>query len=395
MSDAVAARMVADVPVGAFLSGGIDSTTIVALMQRHASGPVHTFTVGFADRSFDESPEAAAVAAYLGDGPYGRPGRRCRGGRGDRPPSGHMGRALRRRLPDPHLPGQPGGVPGGHRVVVGRRRGRVVRRLQPARLARPCVGKGRHGAGRGPPDGRLGPGPHPARRGRESGPGHQRPAGRLAGAEPIQQGGQAGPGPLRLGPRGRLSGSDHPLGPTTSAGSGTTTRTHLATRSGHRSPRAGSRSRCSGSTWSAICPMTSSPSWIERPWPCPLRRGLRSSIERSSTWPGACRSMPSCGEARPNGCCARCSNAMYQRRSSNVRRWVSACPSDHGCVGSSPPGPNTCWTSDDCVPRGCWTQFPFAGPGTSTGRAGGTWATNSGTCWSSSRGSTGGCDALG
>ncbi len=66
LSDAVAARMVADVPVGAFLSGGIDSSTIVALMQQHASVPVRTFTVGFADRSFDESSEAAAVAAYLG-----------------------------------------------------------------------------------------------------------------------------------------------------------------------------------------------------------------------------------------------------------------------------------------------------------------------------------------
>src|SRR3984957_19287603 len=66
LSDAVAARMVADVPVGAFLSGGIDSSTIVALMQRHAAGSVRTFTVGFADRSFDESTEAAAVAAYLG-----------------------------------------------------------------------------------------------------------------------------------------------------------------------------------------------------------------------------------------------------------------------------------------------------------------------------------------
>jgi asparagine synthase (glutamine-hydrolysing) len=66
LSDAVAARTIADVPVGAFLSGGIDSSTIVALMQRHASAPVRTFTVGFADRSFDESSEAAAVAAHLG-----------------------------------------------------------------------------------------------------------------------------------------------------------------------------------------------------------------------------------------------------------------------------------------------------------------------------------------
>ena len=66
LSNAVAARMVADVPVGAFLSGGIDSSTIVALMQRHASAQVRTFTVGFTDRSFDESSEAAAVAAHLG-----------------------------------------------------------------------------------------------------------------------------------------------------------------------------------------------------------------------------------------------------------------------------------------------------------------------------------------
>lgn len=66
LSSAVAARMVADVPVGAFLSGGIDSSTIVALMQRHTSAPVRTFTVGFSDRSFDESAEAAAVASHLG-----------------------------------------------------------------------------------------------------------------------------------------------------------------------------------------------------------------------------------------------------------------------------------------------------------------------------------------
>jgi asparagine synthase (glutamine-hydrolysing) len=66
LSESVGARMVADVPVGAFLSGGVDSSLVVALMQRHSASPVQTFTVGFADRAFDESSEAAAVAAHLG-----------------------------------------------------------------------------------------------------------------------------------------------------------------------------------------------------------------------------------------------------------------------------------------------------------------------------------------
>jgi asparagine synthase (glutamine-hydrolysing) len=66
LSEAVGSRMVADVPVGAFLSGGIDSTTIVALMRDYASGPVRTFTVGFEDPKFDESTEALRVAQHLG-----------------------------------------------------------------------------------------------------------------------------------------------------------------------------------------------------------------------------------------------------------------------------------------------------------------------------------------
>ena len=66
LARSVADRMVADVPVGAFLSGGIDSSVIVALMQQASNRPVRTFTIGFEDKAYDESDEAAAVAAHVG-----------------------------------------------------------------------------------------------------------------------------------------------------------------------------------------------------------------------------------------------------------------------------------------------------------------------------------------
>ena len=148
LGDAVREQMVADVPLGAFLSGGIDSTIIVGLMQEASTRPVKTFSIGFDDPAFDESRYAELAARHLGTEHHAFV---------VTPRAWETLPALARQFDEPFadssalpdLARRAGDAPGGDGGPDRRRRRRAVRRLRPlpgdrpGPPARPAPGRAR------------------------------------------------------------------------------------------------------------------------------------------------------------------------------------------------------------------------------------------------------------
>ena len=149
--DAVRIRMRCDVPFGAFLSGGLDSASVVSVMPAFSEQPVSTFTIGFREQAFDERQLAALVAEKFRDSSHRIDGKPEFGDHIDRPPVALLRRAVRRLLRAPHLLGQPRGSKARNDGAHRRRRRRGAQRLSRAperedrRLpeGRPCVAQER------------------------------------------------------------------------------------------------------------------------------------------------------------------------------------------------------------------------------------------------------------
>ena len=128
LTEAVRLRMRSDVPLGAFLSGGIDSTIIAGLMQSLSEQPIHTFSIGFPEKEFDETSYAREAAAKLGTNHHEYIVRTV-GHRSAAEDYLALRRTVQRQFGHPDDVSVGSDAAGGDRRPLRRRRRRTVRRL--------------------------------------------------------------------------------------------------------------------------------------------------------------------------------------------------------------------------------------------------------------------------
>ena len=335
--EVVGCRLHSDVPLGALLSGGIDSSTIVALMQEGSSRPVKTYAIGFRDEEFNEAPHAARVARYLGTDHT------------ELMLTGEDAQSLVPRLPD--IFDEPLADPSQLPTIL------------VSQLARQHVTVALSGDG-----------------GDELFGGYNRyvygtrmlPRMNRVPAM-VRRGVAAGLGSIPPTAWDRLSQFTAPLFPTGRVGE----RVHKVSNL-MRGDSVGDMYRSLLSAWQepddlvvdsrasedqnrqildgseptdlldrmmladqmAYLPGRSAgetrPSEHGRQ---PGGTRVRSSITGSWSSRGDCHPRSSCEATSANGCCVRCSTAVYRNPSSNVPRWGSQCPSIDGCEGRCGRGP--------------------------------------------------------
>ena len=366
LGDAVGRRLVADVPLGAFLSGGIDSSAVAAMMRMRSNAPVRTYSIGFKEEGFDEAPHARAVAAHLGtehtelyvspveaqgvipelptiyDEPFAD--------------SSQVPTYLLSKLTREHVTVALSGD-GGDELFAGYTRHRFARLASnmPAPVGRALA------CGLGVA------GPELWERVFSVLPAGRRP--RLA-ADKMHKAARLFGAGEESGYLSLVSAWDDP-DRSSMAEASRRVRSSMLQSPAHSPIRS---TACNISTPSPIFPTTFSPRSTAPAWRSRSRCGCPSSTIASWNSPGGCRLASRCVQAKANGCCARCSIAMCQGNSWSGRSRASPFRSGRGSGDRCGPGPRSFCRRSGLRKAACSIPLRSAnvGPNTSKARAIGT-----------------------